>query len=78
MQVEIAGFATQVRQDLRFNAGQNAVLNFALKLSTVQETVTVAGDAPIVQTTSAEVASTDQSANRSRICRSRSATTSGC
>ena len=58
VQVEIAGFATQVRQDLAFNAGQNAVLNFALQLSTVQETVTVAGDAPIVQTTSSEVAST--------------------
>ncbi|HYE89125.1 MAG TPA: TonB-dependent receptor, partial [Vicinamibacterales bacterium] len=58
VQVEIAGFATQVRQDLTFNAGQNAVLNFAMQLSTVQETVTVAGDAPIVQTTSSEVAST--------------------
>src|SRR5688572_939100 len=58
VQVEIAGFGTQVRQDLAFNAGQNAVLNFTLQLSTVQETVTVAGDAPIVQTTSSEVSST--------------------
>ena len=58
VQVEIAGFATQVRQDLVFNAGQNVVLNFAMQLSTVQETVTVAGDAPIVQTTSSEVAAT--------------------
>jgi outer membrane receptor protein involved in Fe transport len=58
VQVEIAGFATQVRQGLTFNAGQNAVLNFSMQLSTVQETVTVAGDAPIVQTTSSEVAST--------------------
>ena len=63
MQVEIAGFATQVRQNLVFNAGQNVVLNFAMQLSTVQETVTVAGDAPIVQTTSSEVSSTiDQKA----------------
>ena len=58
VQVEIAGFATQVRQNLVFNAGQNVVLNFAMQLSTVQETVTVAGDAPIVQTTSSEVSST--------------------
>ena len=58
VQVEIAGFATQVRQDLVFNAGQNVVLNFAMQLSTVQETVTVAGEAPIVETTSSEVAST--------------------
>jgi outer membrane receptor protein involved in Fe transport len=63
VQVEIAGFATEVRENLRFNAGQNAVINFALRLSTVQETITVAGDAPVVQTTSAEVSSSiDQQA----------------
>jgi hypothetical protein len=56
--VELTGFATEVRENLSFNAGQNAVLNFALKLSTVQETITVAGEAPVVQTTSAEVSST--------------------
>jgi hypothetical protein len=58
VQVELPGFATEVRENLRFNAGQNAVLNFSLKLSSVQETITVAGDAPVVQTTSAEVSST--------------------
>src|SRR5687768_1055885 len=58
VQTEIAGFGSQVREGLRFNAGQNAVLNFTMQLSTVQETVTVAGEAPIVQTTSSEVAST--------------------
>jgi hypothetical protein len=58
LRVELAGFATEVREGLAFNAGQNAVLNFTLRLSTVQETVTVSGDAPIVQTTSAEVTST--------------------
>jgi hypothetical protein len=58
VQVELAGFATEVRENLVFNAGQNVVLNFSLKLSSVQETITVAGDAPIVQTTSSEVTST--------------------
>ncbi|HXG89661.1 MAG TPA: carboxypeptidase regulatory-like domain-containing protein [Vicinamibacterales bacterium] len=58
VQVEMPGFATEVRENLAFNAGQRVVLNFALKLSTVQETITVAGDAPIVQTTSSEVTST--------------------
>ena len=58
IQVELAGFASEVREGLRFNAGQNGVLNFTMKLSTVQETITVAGDAPVVQTTSSEVAST--------------------
>ncbi len=52
------GFANAVREDIVFNAGQRALMNFALRLSTVQETITVAGDAPIVQTTSSEVSST--------------------
>ena len=58
VQLEIAGFASQVRQNLVFNAGQNVVLNFAMQLSAVQETVTVTGDSPLVQTTSSEVSTT--------------------
>ena len=58
VQVELAGFATEVRDNLTFNGGQRAVINFSLRLSTVQETITVAGDAPVVQTTSSEVSST--------------------
>jgi len=58
LQVELAGFATAVREDIVFSAGQRALLNFSLRLSTVQETITVAGDTPIVQTTSSEVSST--------------------
>ena len=56
--VELTGFANAVREDIVFNAGQRALINFALRLSTVQETITVAGDAPIVQTTSSEVSTT--------------------
>jgi len=58
VQVEMQGFATEVRENLTFNAGQRVVLNFALKLSSLQETITVGGDPPTVQTTSAEVSST--------------------
>jgi hypothetical protein len=58
LKVEIPGFATEIRSNLEFNAGQHAVQNFTLKLSNVQETVTVAGESPMVQTTSAEVTST--------------------
>jgi hypothetical protein len=58
IQVELTGFATAVREDVVFNAGQRALINFSLRLSTVQETITVAGDTPIVQTTSSEVSST--------------------
>ena len=41
-----------------FNAGQRAVINVQMKLSTIQETITVSGESPLVQTTSAEVSST--------------------
>ena len=55
---ELAGFATQLRNNLTFNAGQRAVINIPMRLSSVQETITVAGESPVVQTTSAEVSST--------------------
>ncbi|HEX8026855.1 MAG TPA: carboxypeptidase regulatory-like domain-containing protein, partial [Vicinamibacterales bacterium] len=58
VQVELAGFATAMREDITFSAGQRALINFSLRLSTVQETITVAGDAPVVQTTSSEVSTT--------------------
>jgi len=58
IQVDLTGFATEVRENLTFNAGQRVVVNFSLKLSSVQETITVSGDAALVQTTSAEVTST--------------------
>ena len=61
VQVELTGFANAVREDIVFNAGQRALINFSLRLSTVQETITVAGDAPIVQTTSSEVSTHDRS-----------------
>jgi hypothetical protein len=63
VQVELSGFATEIRKDLVFSAGQRVVINFALNPSSVQETVEVSGGAPLVQTTSAEVSSTiDRSA----------------
>lgn len=55
---ELAGFATERRENLAFNAGQRVVLNVSLRLSTVEETITVAGEAPLVQTTTAEVTKT--------------------
>jgi outer membrane receptor protein involved in Fe transport len=62
LQTSLSGFATERRENLTFNAGQRVVLNITLKLSSLQETVTVAGDAPLVQSTSAEVTKTIQSA----------------
>src|SRR5262245_12321787 len=58
LQADMTGFASEVHQDLVFNAGQRAVVNFTLKVSAVHETITVADEPPIVQTTTSEVTST--------------------
>lgn len=55
-QAELAGFATVVYPSVELLVGQNATLSFTLKLATVEETVTVSGQAPLVDTQSAAVA----------------------
>jgi hypothetical protein len=47
---ELTGFRTTVYQDIRVNIGFNAQVNGELELSTVQETVTVTGESPIIDT----------------------------
>lgn len=56
VQLELAGFGTVVRENLRLEVGQAAVLSFSMKLATVQETVTVTGDAPLVESQKSELA----------------------
>src|SRR5947207_11553012 len=52
--VELAGFTTVTRTiDLLVN--QQAVVNLQLSPSTVQETVTVTGEAPLIDTTTSQV-----------------------
>ncbi|HEX8031372.1 MAG TPA: TonB-dependent receptor [Vicinamibacterales bacterium] len=47
---ELAGFRTLAMQDIRVTIGFRAQVNGALELSTVQETVTVTGASPLVDT----------------------------
>src|SRR5689334_1477075 len=47
---ELAGFRTLAMQDIRVTIGFRAQVNAAMELSTVQETVTVTGASPIVDT----------------------------
>ena len=53
---ELPGFKTLVREGIQVSAGFTATLNIALEVATVAETVTVQGDSPIVDTSSASVA----------------------
>ena len=48
---ELSGFATVTRENVQVLVGQNLVLNLKMGLSTVQESVTVSGQAPLVDTT---------------------------
>jgi hypothetical protein len=47
---ELAGFRSHLQQDVRVQAGFNAEISPKLELSTVQETVTVSGESPVVDT----------------------------
>ncbi|MBM3810287.1 MAG: hypothetical protein FJW20_01505 [Acidimicrobiia bacterium] len=53
--VEKAGFAKYVQGPIVLRLNQNADLTVRLEVSSVTETVTVMGDAPIINTTNAEI-----------------------
>ena len=48
VQYELAGFGTLRREDIRLTAGFTARVDIRLKVGTLTETVTVSGEAPIV------------------------------
>src|SRR5438876_11496801 len=48
--VELSGFAPGKRSNLALRVGQAAEVDFVLKVGTVQESVTVAGQAALVET----------------------------
>jgi len=49
---ELTGFKRVIRAEVRIQAGFNAEVNGRLELSSVEETVTVTGESPIVDTRS--------------------------
>jgi hypothetical protein len=56
VQADLSGFASVVLASIELLVGQNATVPFALKLAQVSETVTVTGDAPLVDTASSQIA----------------------
>jgi hypothetical protein len=53
---EIVGFSTETRPDILLVIDQTATINMSLKPAALQETVTVTGESPIVDTTASAVA----------------------
>ena len=56
LQLELAGFTSVIRENFRLEVGQSAQLNFSMKLATVAETITVTGEAPLVESQKSELA----------------------
>ena len=54
---DLTGFKKLVRTDIIIQAGFNAEINAKLEISTVQETVTVTGESPVVDTKSTTLSS---------------------
>src|SRR5688572_25983764 len=52
----LTGFATVVRPGVELLLGRQAMLNLDLGVSGVQETVTVTGEAPLIDTTTSNIA----------------------
>ena len=48
LQADLAGFATIVRDDLQVVVGVEAAVPISMKVATVQETITVTGETPVV------------------------------
>ena len=50
---ELPGFKSLLREGIQVSAGFTATINVMMEVATVAETVTVQGDSPVVDTTSA-------------------------
>ncbi|HWW87292.1 MAG TPA: carboxypeptidase regulatory-like domain-containing protein [Vicinamibacterales bacterium] len=55
MTAELPGFGTVVREGFRLGVGESVSINFSMKVAQVQETVTVSGEAPLIDTKKSEL-----------------------
>lgn len=53
---ELLGFTTETRSDVRLVIDQTAVISFTMRPAALEETITVTGESPIVDTTRSDVA----------------------
>ena len=55
LKAELSGFGSYVFSDVEFLVGQNATVNFTLKVASLEETVTVTSESPLVDLRAAQV-----------------------
>lgn len=58
VRIALTGFKTYTNQGIQLGSGQTVRQTFTLELGTVEETVTVAGEAPLIETATSSQAST--------------------
>jgi hypothetical protein len=58
VKTELAGFAESLRDNVRLNVNSTITIDFKLALAGVNETLTVTGEAPLIQSTQSKVATT--------------------
>jgi hypothetical protein len=56
LKAELTGFTTVTREGLRLGVGESASINLTMMIATVEETITVVGEAPLVETTKSTLA----------------------
>src|SRR5262249_9474874 len=56
LQADLPGFASSIIPSVELLVGQNATVPFSLKLASVAEALTIVAEAPLVDTTSSQVA----------------------
>ncbi|MGH9387816.1 MAG: TonB-dependent receptor [Vicinamibacterales bacterium] len=62
IKVELAGFASVVREGHRLLVGESAVVGFTLKVAVLAETVTVTGQSPLIETKESDLGGRVQTA----------------
>ncbi|MGH9350373.1 MAG: TonB-dependent receptor [Vicinamibacterales bacterium] len=58
IKAELSGFATAVRSRVPLTLGQELTVNMGLKVATLAETITVTGEAPLIETSSSTLGTT--------------------
>ncbi len=58
VKISLQGFTTQVKRGIKLNLNETATVNVSLTMATVQESVTVVADAPIIDVTRSSISQT--------------------
>ena len=69
MRAALTGFAAQVRDKIEVLTGANMAVEMKLGLAALAESITVSGQAPLVEATQATVSVVDPSDRGGRRCR---------